>query len=31
MAADLLRSALEIKSEPRVEQFLARVEQASRH
>jgi Flp pilus assembly protein TadD len=29
-AAELLRSALEIKTEPRVEQFLARVEEASR-
>jgi tetratricopeptide (TPR) repeat protein len=29
-AAELLRRALEIKSEPRVEQFLARVEQAIR-
>jgi Flp pilus assembly protein TadD len=29
-AAELLRSALQIKSEPRVEQFLARVEQAIR-
>lgn len=29
-AADVLRKALQIKSEPRVEQFLARVEQAAR-
>lgn len=29
-AADVLRKALQIKSEPRVEQFLARVERAVR-
>jgi hypothetical protein len=29
-AAELLRRALQLKSEPRVEEFLARVEQAIR-